>query len=486
MVNLTLLTDLYEVTMAYGYWKSGMAETEAVFHLSFRSNPFGGGYSIACGLEPAVEWLEAFSFDADALQYLATLAGNDGRPLFDESFLDYLGDLRMSCDVDAIPEGTIVFPHEPLVRVRGSLLVAQLVESALLNIVNFQTLIATKSARICDAAGGDPVLEFGLRRAQGVDGALAASRAAFVGGCAATSNVLAGKMYGIPVAGTHAHSWVMSFDDELTAFATYADAMPNNTVLLVDTFETLDGVRHAIEIGRRLRERGHQLAGIRLDSGDLAYLSIEARKLLDAAGFHDAAIYASNDLDEETIVSLNNQHAAINRWGVGTRLVTGHGQPALGGVYKLGAIRTAQGWERRIKLSEQTAKTSIPGVLGVRRYTTDGVFAGDMIYDELTAEPIEARIIDPSDPTRSRTFDATAQSEELLVPVFRRGERVWTAPSLVETRERTRAGLALLHPTIRRFLNPHRYPVGLEPTLHARRTQMILDARNTAEKTKRR
>ena len=281
MNNLNpLLTDLYQLTMSAAYWKSGRAEQEAVFHLFFRKLPFGGGYAVAAGLADAVEFLRNFRFEADDLAYLATLTGNDGSPLFGPGFLDYLGKLRMTCDVDAIPEGTVVFPHEPLVRIRGPILQGQLFETALLNVINFQTLIATKAARVCHAANGEPVLEFGLRRAQGPDGAVMASRAAYIGGCASTSNVLAGRRFGIPVRGTHAHSWVMSFDTELEAFRTYADAMPHNCTFLVDTYDTLDGVRHAIEVGRALRERGSKLAGIRLDSGDLAWLSVEARKLL--------------------------------------------------------------------------------------------------------------------------------------------------------------------------------------------------------------
>src|SRR5947207_3267000 len=267
--SLALLTDLYQLTMAYGYWKSGMAEREAVFHLAFRKPPFEGGYAIACGLSSAIDYVKKLQFGDGDLAYLAQQHGNDGKPLFDRAFTVYLRRLRFNLEIDAIPEGTVVFGNEPLVRVKGPLLQCQIVETALLNLINFQTLIATKSARICQAATGDPVLEFGLRRAQGIDGAISATRAAYVGGCAATSNVLAGKMFGIPVKGTHAHSWVMSFDDELESFHAYAQAMPNNAVFLVDTYNTLDGVRKAIEAGRALRSRGRELAGIRLDSGDL-------------------------------------------------------------------------------------------------------------------------------------------------------------------------------------------------------------------------
>ena len=474
---LSLLTDLYQLTMAYGYWKTGAHTREAVFHLHFRKQPFGGGYAIACGLGAAVDWLSSLRFTEDDTAYLATLTGNDGAALFEEGFLAYLRAMRFECDIDAVPEGTAVFAQEPLVRVQGPLIQCQLVETALLDLINFQTLVATKAARVCAAAQGDAVLEFGLRRAQGIDGGLTASRAAYVGGCSATSNVLAGRLFGIPVKGTHAHSWVMSFGDELASFRAYASAMPNNCVFLVDTFDTLQGVRHAVTVGNELRAMGHELAGIRLDSGDLAYLSIEARKILDAGGFPEAAIVASNDLDERLITSLKLQGATINVWGVGTRLVTAYDQPALGGVYKLAAVRDPGGpWQYRIKLSEQAAKISTPGVQQVRRYTHEGMFVADMIYDAAGAVTTHT-LIDPLDPTRQRTFAADAPHEDLLVPVFRKGELVGPLPTLHASRARTAAQVAALHPGIRRFDNPHQYPVGLEKHLHDLRTRLVLDAR---------
>jgi nicotinate phosphoribosyltransferase len=479
--SLALLTDLYQLTMAYGYWKTGTLDREAVFHLFFRKNPFHGGYAVAAGLATAIDWLDAFRFTDDDLSYLATLTGNDGAALFDADFLGYLGGMRLRCDIDAIPEGTAVFAHEPMLRVRGPLLQCQLVETALLAILNFQTLIATKAARVCDAAKGDPVLEFGLRRAQGVDGALSASRAAYLGGCASTSNVLAGRLYGIPVRGTHAHSWVMSFDDELEAFRAYARAMPNNCVFLVDTYDTLQGVRRAVEVGQWLKSQGHSLIGIRLDSGDLAELSIAARKILDEGGFPDAAIVASNDLDEGLIQSLKHQGATISVWGVGTKLVTSYDQPALGGVYKLAAIREGDGpWQYRVKLSEQAVKISTPGIHQVRRFSRDGVFLGDMIYDVATeAEPSRVAV-DPLDATRRLTYDDAAASEDLLVPVYRAGQRVYDPPPLAASRDRARAQLASLPPATRRFEFPQLYPVGLERGLHALRTALILKHREGA------
>jgi len=478
MDSSALLTDLYQLTMAYGYWKSQRADHEAVFHLHFRTPPFGSGYTIAAGLEPVIDWLQTFRFAPDDLAYLARIPGNDGKPIFETAFLDYLGRMRLEVDIDAIPEGTVVFPHQPLIRVRGPVLQGQLLETALLCLVNFNTLIATKAARICQAAGAGPVLEFGLRRAQGLDGALSASRAAHVGGCASTSNVLAGKRYGIPVRGTHAHSWVMSFDDEEAAFEAYAQAMPNNCVFLVDTYDTLAGVRKAINVARRLRSRGYEMVGIRLDSGDLAWLSAEARKLLDAAGFPKAQIVASNDLDERTIASIQQQGGAIAVWGVGTKLVTAYDQPALGGVYKLAAIREPGGeWKPRVKLSEQAIKVSTPGIQNVRRFIRDGEAIGDVLWDEMHAAPSTWTMVDPADPTRRRVMPEDVQTEDLLVPVLRHGGLVYARPPLTDIRARTQAQLQLFHPGIRRLDNPHQYPVGLEAGLHERKTALILAAR---------
>ncbi len=476
--SLSLLTDLYQLTMAHGYWKAGVAEREAVFHLFFRKNPFQGGYAVAAGLETAIEFLSRFRFDASDLEYLGSLRGNDDRPLFEADFLAALGAMEWACQVDAVPEGTVVFAHEPLLRVRGPILQAQLVETALLNIINFQTLIATKAARICRAARGEPVLEFGLRRAQGVDGGLAASRAAYLGGCAATSNVLAGKLYGIPVKGTHAHSWVMLFDDEISSFRAYAAAMPNNCVFLVDTYDTIEGVRTAIEVGRELREQGHELAGIRLDSGDLAHLSKQAREMLDAAGFPDAAIVASNELDERVISSLKEQGATIGVWGVGTRLATAYDQPALGGVYKLTAVGGANGaLEPKIKLSEQTIKISTPGELQVRRYFDRGVAVADMVYDTSIGVTDDSVLFDVADFGRQRRLDGHTEHRDLLVPVFRDRQQVYTVPSLDQLRDHAARQITMIDPRIRRFVNPQYYPVGLEIELDRVKRRLIAEAR---------
>lgn len=483
--SIALLTDLYELTMACAYLKQGRAEDEAVFHLDFRETPFNGGYSIAAGVGYVLEFIERFRFESDDLAYLGSLQGRDDTPLFDQAFLDYLGSMQLEVDIDGVPEGTAVFPHCPLLRLRGPILQCQILETPLLNMMNFQTLAATKAARVCEAAKGDAVLEFGLRRAQGFDGALAASRAAYVGGCAATSNVLAGRLFGIPVKGTHAHSWVMSFDSEIDAFRSWCEAMPNNTVLLVDTFDTHEGIRRAIQVGKEIQERGGVLEGIRLDSGDLAWLSREARQMLDDAGMQDTKIIASNDLDEHVISSLKDQGAVVAVWGVGTKLATCSDQPALGGVYKLSAIRRSGETEfvRTLKLGEESAKVSTPGILQVRRFKSpDGSrFVADMVWDELIGEPgtdsSTLEIVDPVDPLRRRSIDANVHHEDLLVPLVRSGRCVYQQPTLQEVRERSRSQIRSLDPTVRRFMNPHRYPAGLERSLADLRTEMTLQAR---------
>ncbi|GAB3900001.1 nicotinate phosphoribosyltransferase [Larkinella knui] len=476
--SLSLLTDLYQLTMAYGYWKSGTAEKEAVFNLYFRKHPFQGGFTIACGLSGVIDFLNAFSFSENDLEYLRSLTGSDHRPLFEPAFLDYLRDLRFAGELEAVPEGTAVFPNEPLIRVRGPILQCQLLETSLLTIVNFQSLIATKAARMRLAARNDTLLEFGLRRAQGIDGGITASRAAYIGGCDATSNVLAGKLYGIPVRGTHAHSWVMSFDDELAAFEAYTAAMPNNVTLLVDTYDSLQGVKNAIEVGKTLKDKGYQLNGIRLDSGDLAYLSIEARKLLDQAGFPETSIVGSNDLDEYLVSSLKEQGARIDIWGIGTKLVTAYDQPALGGVYKLAAIRDPAGsWEYKLKLSEQAIKISTPGIQQVRRYSNEHGFMADMIFNEETPPTGSTTMIDPYDFTRQRQFSESTAYEDLLVPVFRKGQLVYDTPAIDSVRNRVQQQLAQFHPTIKRFINPHAYPVGLEHQLHELKTALIFGLR---------
>lgn len=479
LASTALLTDLYQFTMAHGYWKAGLRDTHGCFHLFFRHLPFKGGFAIASGLEAVMEFIEQFRFMQDDLDYLGGLVGNDGNRLFDPEFLEYLADLQFSCDVDAMPEGSVAFPNEPLLRIKGPLIQAQLLESPLLALINFSTLIATKAARICIATEGDPVLEFGLRRAQGVDGALTAARAAYVGGCSATSNVLAGKIYGIPVRGTHAHSWIQTFEDERKAFQVYAETSPNNCVFLVDTYDTLEGVKKAIEVGKWLREQGREFAGIRLDSGDLAYLSIASRELLDNAGFHDTQIVASNELDEEVISDLKRQGAKIDVWGVGTHLVTAYDQPALDGVYKLGAIKHPGGeWEYRLKLSEQMVKVSNPGILQVKRFYDDNENIADVIYEEGVDLTQGCVAIDPLDSTRSKPLGPDLYCHDILEPIFREGKRVYTPPPLADVRNRTQSELSRFHSGIKRFLNPHQYVVGMEQELYEKKIQLITATRH--------
>jgi len=464
--NHALLTDLYQLTMVYGYWKAGCAELEAVFHLNFRKNPFQGGFAIAAGLEPAIDFLRSLHFTKDDLAYLGTLLDPKGHPLFEKPFLEFLADFKFACDIEAMPEGSVVFPYEPFLRVRGPLWQAQLLESPLLNLINFQTLIATKSARMCLAAHPDPVIEFGMRRAQGVDGAISASRASYIGGCVATSNVLAGHLFGIPVRGTHGHSWVMAFESEEESFRQFARIMPEGCVLLVDTYRAIEGVKKAIRVANELKSTGFHLAGIRLDSGDLAALSIEIRQMLDAAGLKKTQIMASNELDEYLIRDLKQQGAKITTWGVGTHLVTGQGQPALDGIYKLSAIQDRhQKWHSKIKLSETTSKVTNPGILQVRRWFDGRYYQGDVIYDERLGlgSPCLAKGTVDSDATMS--FQAEA-GQDLLVPIFQRGKLVYESPSLVDIQRTAQEELAKLPDSVKRFVNPQRYFVGLETKLH--------------------
>lgn len=464
------LTDLYQLTMAYGYWKSGLHERKSVFHLFFRKHPFKGNFTVAAGLALVADYLQGLQFSVAEIQYLGSLKGADGRALFSETFLHYLQRLKFTGDVYAVPEGTVMFPHEPLIRVEAPLLQAQLIESALLNLVNFSSLIATKSARLRRIAGeDDTILEFGLRRAQGLDGSLTASRAAFIGGCNASSNVWAGQYLGIPVRGTHAHSWVMVMEDELESFKAYAEALPNNCIFLVDTYDTLEGVRRAVEVGKELREAGHNLLGIRLDSGDLVALSKAAREILDEGGFPDAVIVASNDLDEQSMSKIKQDGGTITTWGVGTRLATAYDQPALGGVYKLAAVENDQGLlDPRIKLSEQEIKTSNPGRQQVRRfYDQDGVPQGDMIYLS-DAPPTAEQYIEPYHLTGRIEMTEIGSQEDLLIPIFQDGALVYEFPSLPESQ-------AYCISQVSHFdrRSDKAYLYGLEPRLSELKAQLI-------------
>lgn len=436
-----LLTDLYELTMAQGYWVEGIAERDAVFHLYARDAPYGGKALVVAGLDTAIDWLNAFAFDASDIAYLRTVPSADGTPLFRKDFVDWLAEQRFSCTIDAIPEGEVILPPTPMLRVRGPLWQAQVIESALLAIVNFQSLIATSAARTVRAAQGGEVMEFGLRRAQGVDGAMSATRAAYVGGVHGTSNVLAGKRWGIPVKGTHAHSWVVAFGDEQAAFRAYANALPDPTILLVDTWDTLEGVKNAIVVGLEMKEQGRTLAGIRLDSGDLSALAKQARRLLDDAGLETTRIVASNDLDEPTVRALLADGAPISVWGIGTRLVTGGRESALGGVYKLSALADAHGSMRHVaKRSEERKKASYPGVLQTWR-ATDGARTVDVIADTLLVDWPSGGVTG-LDGVADHVGTGTAAP--LMVPVFRDGQCVYARESVHASRARCLAAWARL------------------------------------------
>ena len=479
-LNDPLLTDLYQLTMAQGYWECGKADTQACFHMFFRDYPFNGGYAVACGMAQLADLVDGFAFSEDDLEYLASIPAPGGGMLFKPAFIDYLRDFKLSVDIEAVAEGEIVFPYEPLVRITGPIMECQLLETALLNCVNFETLIATKAARVCMAAEA-PVAEFGLRRAQGAAGGVWASRAAVVGGCASTSNVLAGKLFDLPVSGTHAHSWVMSFPDELSAFRAYAKAFPTNCVLLVDTYDVAQGIKNAITVGLEMRERGEKLTGIRIDSGDLSWLAKMARTMLDEAGLTDCGIVLSNDLDEYTIRSIRDEGAQVMSWGVGTKLATAYDQPSLGGVYKLSATREngESAWIDHVKISESSAKLTTPGVLNVRRYYfEDGHIAGDMVFDTNAAVNEGEVIVDPMDGLRRKDLSGKTW-RELLIPLARAGKTVLSDEfrSAKAAQARTKQGLATLDESQKRTLNPHTYPVGLDKDLFDRRRDLVAQLR---------
>ena len=467
--NLTLLTDLYELTMMQGYFKNPTNQT-VIFDMFYRTNPCGGSFAIAAGLEQMIEYIENLRFTEEDVEYLRSLN------IFQEDFLEYLSTFHFTGDIYAIPEGTVVFPRDPLVKVIAPIMEAQLVETAILNIINHQSLIATKAARVCYAARGDGVMEFGLRRAQGPDAGIYGARAAVIAGCVGTSNVLTGQMFHVPVLGTHAHSWIMSFPDEYTAFKTYAKMYPDSCTLLVDTYDVLkSGVPNAIRVFEEMREEGIKLTkyGIRIDSGDLAYLSKEAYKMLAAAGFDDATIAASSDLDEYLIDSLKTQDAKINSWGVGTNLITSKDNPAFGGVYKLAAVKDADSnnFIPKIKLSENTEKVTNPGNKTVYRIysKTTGKIKADLIClaDEVF-DPEETMIIfDPVDTwKKTKVLGGTYEIRELLIPVIREGKRVYTSPDVMDIRDYCQKEQNTLWDESRRLINPQKVYVDLSQKLY--------------------
>ena len=464
MRNLTMLTDLYQLTMMYGYYKSGMADKIAVFDLFFRKTAGESAYAIAAGLEQVIDLINNLHFDEKDLNYLRSLK------LFDEDFLSYLKRFAFTGEIYAVREGTVVFPFEPLVRVKAPIIQAQLIETAMLNLINHQTLIATKASRVVYAAEGGSVLEFGLRRAQGPDAGIYGARAAIIGGCTSTSNVMTGEMFGIPAKGTHAHSWVMSFDSEIEAFRAYARIFPDSCLLLVDTYDTLkSGVPNAIEVFRELRAAGHEPVGIRLDSGDLAYLSKKARIMLDAAGFPKARIFASSDIDEWLIRDMKLQGARIDVWGVGTKLITSDGCPALGGVYKLAGEISDGIMIPKIKVSDNVGKITNPGYKKlVRIYdkATDKAVADLITLDEETindTKPLE--IFHPID-TWKRMCITNFYTKEMLVPVFVHGKQVYENPGLMDIQAYAKAELATFWDEIKRLVNPQEYKVDLSQKLY--------------------
>ena len=477
--NLTLLTDLYELTMMQGYFHAENANETVIFDAFFRTNPDGNGFSIAAGLEQVIDYVKNLHFDQEDIDYLRTVG------LFTEDFLEYLKTFRFTGDIYAVPEGTIVFPREPLIKVIAPIIQAQLVETAILNIINHQSLIATKASRIVHAARNDGVMEFGLRRAQGPDAGIYGARAAMIAGCIGTSNVLCGQMFDVPVKGTHAHSWIMSFPDELTAFRTYAKLYPSACILLVDTYDTLkSGVPHAIQVFKEMREAGIPLTfyGIRLDSGDLAYLSKEAKKMLDAEGFTDAVISASNDLDEHLISSLKDQGATINSWGVGTNLITSKDCPSFGGVYKLAAIldRDTGKFIPKIKLSENEEKITNPGNKTIYRiYSREShKVIADLIclVDEHYDETNSLLLFDPV-ATWKKTLLApgTYTMRELLIPIFKDGVCVYESPKVMEIREYCQKEKETLWEETKRLVNPHEVHVDLSNELWHMKQQLLDD-----------
>ena len=479
--NLTLLTDLYQLTMMQGYFENDVNNHEVVFDLFYRNNPSGNGYAICCGLEQAIDYIKNLHFTDGDIEYL------DSLNIFSKAFLEYLRSFKFTGDIDAIPEGKVVLPNEPLMRVKAPIFEAQFIETTLLNIINHQSLIATKAARVVRAAEEDTVLEFGLRRAQGPDAGIYGARAAVIGGCHATSNVLTGQMFNVPVAGTHAHSWVMSFDHEIDAFRAYAKLFPNKCILLVDTYDTLgQGVPNAIAVFDEMKAAGISMDsyGIRLDSGDLAYLSKQARRMLDDAGHEDAVISASCDLDEYLIADLKRQGAEISLWGVGTKLITSDDCPSFGGIYKLAAERKTGGeFIPKIKISDNPEKVTNPGIKKVLRIydKTTGKLKVDLIaLEEETIDTNQDLVVrDPKARWKKMKLKAGQYTvRELLVPIFRAGKCVYESPQVMDIRSYAKEELETLWDEYKRLINPASMPVDLSDDLYYLKERM-LDAYKT-------
>lgn len=459
MLTSALNTDFYQLTMAYGYFMAGISEEESCFHISFRRNPFKGSYTVAAGLETAIEYVENYKISPNELDFLYGLKNSESKRYFSQEFIDYLSSLSLSIDIDAVKEGTPIFPGEPLVRVKGHLLQCQLLETPLLNIINFQSLIATKAARICLAAKNSEVVEYGLRRAQGFDGGLSASRAAYIGGVSRTSNVYAGSRYNIPLSGTMAHSFIMRYGDEKKAFLSFAKAMPHNSVFLIDTYDSHQGIENAVLVGKKLLNQGVDLKGIRLDSGELLSLSTYAREQLDASGLRNTKIIASNELDEYCIEKLKNANAPIDVFGVGTKLVTAFDDPALGGVYKLAATRAKnEAWRYCIKVSDDPIKGTLPGILQIRRYEEQGVYKKDVIFDE--------------DIGVTRKDEVEGEYKDILINIFKNGKLNYQLPELSKIRSKTKKELKKLAPGIVKLDSSQIYPVIIDELLLTRKKSL--------------
>lgn len=476
-------TDFYNLTMSYAYWKKGLHETRAVFHFNFRRNPFGGGFIICTGLESVIKAIvNVDSISKHDLEFLLQKKDSNGNCIFSSQFVEYLSKIDFrDCDIHAVKEGTVIFPFEPVIRVEGPIIKCQMLETLFLNVVGFQSLISTKAARVCMAAGDDEVVELGMRHAHGTDGALSASKAAFIGGCHGTSNVEAGKNFGIPVKGTQSHSWIMFFDNELEAFREYSDVF-NDNAFLVDTYSTVNGVKNAIKLGKELKKNGKKLASIRLDSGDLSDLSIKSRKLLDAAGFKNTRIVVSNELDEHIITSIKQEGCAIDVWGVGTKLVTGDETAAASCVYKLSALKMNDNkdWQLKMKLSEQTTKMSIPGIQQVKRFydPDQRVYLYDMIVNELTDKENSSGMV-LMHSKNAISIDKNLEVEHLLQPIILGGKQVYKFPNIKQSRDFVKQELEKLPTALKRFVNPDYYTIGIETNFYKEYVDLIHNLRKS-------
>lgn len=471
MTSSCLYTDLYQLTMAQGYFLEGMHNKSASFSMHFRHAPFKGCYCVFCGIGSFLDMLKDLKFEGDDIKYLSSVKDLSGTKIFNKDFLEFLRNLELKVDIYSPDEGELVFPYEPIVRVDGPILQCQLLETMLLNFVNFETLVATKAARLVSVSKDRPIAEFGLRRAQGLGG-LSVARASYIGGFASTSNVMAGKLFGIPVSGTHAHSWVMSHDSEIQAFEKYAEYFPTNSTLLIDTYNIDKGIENAISVGLDMKKRGQSLSGVRIDSGDLTWCSRKVRVALDAAGLDDVKIVLSNDLDEYKIQSLLDEGACVDAFGVGTRVACCMDEPTLGGVYKLNAIECENGkMKPTMKVSESPEKITIPGILNVRRFVDEkGYLAGDMIFDE-QEENRSDLIIDPIHPMHSKKL-AYVNSSNLIKRQVSHGRILWN-DNIDTARLRTQKSLEQIDYTHKRLIYPHLYPVGIEENLYVRRDEII-------------